>query len=160
MLETMDKTWVREMGQDELHLVRPLVSRWPQEARPAQWGVHIDPDKFLRFLHFAACAPDAAVLLSVAGRTVTGFLVVSIAESVFGPDRLGTERFWYVAPEKRGRQSLRLLQAARQWCAERGCTHFTVTASHLAGGSHNSLTKHLERQGYNLMETSYVTEIR
>ena len=139
-------------------ILRPLVARWAKEADQS-FGLSLVIEYALADLQRMIQAPNADVLILIADNVIAGFMGVQAFQSPTGPELVANEHYWFVAPEKRGRGSLRMIDAAKEWAKDRGCTHVLFNASYLAGKKADGVAKLYERLGMKPFERTFIAEI-
>jgi len=149
---------IREFRRGNAAVLRPLVERWRKEAN-TDMGLHLMVDFVLAELQAMIDAPDSDVLLLILDDVIGGFMGIQTIRSSTGPELLAAEHFWYVAPEKRGRGALRMIDAAKQWAKDRNLGHMLFNASFLASDKADDVARLFERKGMTKFEVSYLAEI-
>lgn len=145
----------------DVGVLRPVAEVWAasviEEAK--KFGLTIDVDAHMSDLMGLMIDPQAIVLVLVVDETVAGYMGLRVFQSPLGPEWIAEEHYWFVDPAKRGRNSLRLLDAAKEWARAAGCTHLKMNASHLASGLHDEVCRLYEHRGFVKFESSYIERI-
>ena len=94
-------------------------------------------------------SPQACVL--VIGDKPDGLLMAGWFEHPFGAGRYAKETVWYVAPQARGRGTLKMLDAYEAWAREQKCC-----AVGMAALATNDVSALYLRRGYQPAETHYL----
>ncbi len=94
-------------------------------------------------------SPMACVL--VTGERAHGVLMAAAFDHPFGAGRIAKETVWFVSPEARGRDSIKMLDAYEAWARSVGCV--SVGMASLATNDVSSL---YERRGYSAVETHFM----
>jgi len=93
-------------------------------------------------------------------KDVVGFMGIEMFNSPTGYQRIANEHYFYVLPKyRRGTRSIRLVNAAKQWAIEAGCTHLILNASALASDLHDRVCKLYRHFGAELFETSFLLNL-
>lgn len=142
----------------DAQLLRPLAARWEKEAGNS-FGLEMDIDSHLADLQAMIDSPASDVLLLIADDHVAGYMGVQVFRSPVGRELIANEHYWYVAKEKRGAGSLRMIDAAIAWAKAHGASKMLFNASHLASDAHDSVCKLYERRGMKPFETTFITEV-
>jgi GNAT superfamily N-acetyltransferase len=137
----------------------PLVLRWANEADGTPFGLQTEPQSVYQDLCAAVSGPNTSVLGLVKDDLVVGFMGLGIFRSPTGPQMVANEHYWYVAPEYRGIASARLLNSAKKWAQDRGCSHLLMSASHMASKLHDKVCALYEKMGAKPFETTYVCQL-
>lgn len=141
----------RAMRADADRIVDLGIETWP-DAPFSQ----IPPNRgwmrqsIMRFL----ATSDAAGWLLWDGDALVGVLAVSLLEHWMTAQKIAVQWWWWIRPEHRNGQGLRLLREAERWAAANG-----ATAMHLLAVNENfeALCQALR---YNKLETTYTKELR
>ena len=147
--------------RSDVSIFRPLAEKWAasvqNEAR--EFGLTVDVDAHLRDLSGLTIDPQSIILVLLVDSNVAGYMGLRIFQNPLGPEWLAEEHYWFVDPERRGRNSLRLLEAAKEWAKASGCSHLKMNASRLASDLHDDVCRLYERKGMKAFETSYIERI-
>ena len=143
---------------DNVESFASVIRAWFCETQKMEFG--LDIELFTVFLDIGRliALPDCEIFVLIDGETIIGFYGLAISQSKFSKQRIAEERYYYVMPEKRGISSLRLLKAAEKWSKEKGCSHFIIYASQVAGELHDRTCKLYEKLDMKQFETSYIKE--
>lgn len=139
--------------------LRSLIDAWAEEAQGDQFGIVLDPDYVLADLANIVINPDALLLVLCDETNPVGLMGLRFFTSPTGPQLIAQEHYWFVRPESRGIQSIRLLKAAIRIAASFGCSHLEVSASRMASNSHDPVCKLYERMGGKHFETTYMLQV-
>lgn len=115
-------------------------------------------ESYLADLDRLANSPTTALLVLVKGGPV-GYIGIEFWPSPLGPERMACEKYWYVIPEARGRDGIRLIRTAMAYAAEAGATHMMFTASRLAGDMHDRVCRLYEAMKMKPFETTYIASL-
>lgn len=98
---------------------------------------------------------EAIALLLVHNEVPVGILAGIAIESLLTEGYTAVEQMWWVEPEHRGRDSLKLFKLFLEWAKHIGCS--MVTMAGLTGMT--EVDKLYKKNGFVLTETSYVKEL-
>lgn len=137
-----------------------VAVEWKATCNASRFGLEIDDTWFLTRLTDAINRHGSEVfLLKTDEGKVVGYINIDLFDSPLGHQRCVVERNWYVMETYRGRGSIRLLTAAKDWAKEQGCTHLIMNASTLASDLHDKVCEFYKRMDFKLFSTSYIQEI-
>lgn len=146
-----------ELTQD-VKKIRPLAARWSAGCNGDRFGLTVSVDAALADLdRWFSCIPGT-LILAYDGLELVGFFAVAVMSNFLGYEKIALERYWYALPNH-VRAGPALFRAAQQWGKANGCTHLTVSASHLASDAHDKVARFCERMGMKPLETVYVGEV-
>jgi GNAT superfamily N-acetyltransferase len=91
-----------------------------------------------------------ALVLDVDG-LAQGILLAAASDHPFGAGLWAKETVWYITPDHRGRNGLRMLDAYEAWAAGLGCAVISM-----ASLVTNDVSAIYERRGYRAAETHFV----
>ena len=97
---------------------------------------------------------DVAGWLLCDGEAIVGVLAVSLLDHWMTGQRIAVQWWWWIRPEYRNGNGLRLLSAAQKWAKTHG-----ATAMHLLAPNENFAAL-CEALGYNKLEITYSKELR
>lgn len=97
---------------------------------------------------------DAAGWLLCDGAELVGVLAVSLLDHWMTGQRIAVQWWWWIRPEHRNGQGLRLLREAESWAKSKG-----ASAMHLLSINDN-FDALCESLHYNKLETTYTKELR
>lgn len=103
---------------------------------------------------FAKCLDDFNHLcvVLVKGDKIVGFLAAHCGYLHFSTDLVAQEIAWFIEPESRGPESLKMLQLYEAWARERGCKYASMV-----GLGYDPITQKLyERRGYLAQERHFL----
>src|SRR5690606_29475786 len=102
---------------------------------------------------------DRVCILLLHNDTPVGIIAAAISQHpIFRKVKLGAELLWYVTPEHRGKHSMQLVDAFEEWAWTIGLRK--VSLSHYNDTIGDKLQPILEAKGYELIEKSYVKELK
>jgi GNAT superfamily N-acetyltransferase len=142
--------------------LRPISEAWLREAKGNQLGVQMNVDSHLADLQRLATDPHTMLLVLVEEGELpvpAGLIGIELFVNPLGKELVASEKYWFVRPEYRGRNSLRLLQTAREWAKANGATYMLFTASNLASESHDSVCRLYENMKMNKFESTYLDKL-
>lgn len=94
---------------------------------------------------------EAIVFLMTYEGIPVGMISLMNAPTPFWDGFLASEQTWWVDPDHRGRESLRMLDLAEEWAKKTGCIGLALSAL----STNQKVTKIYERRGYKLSELAY-----
>lgn len=141
-----------------IEALRPVAEAWAKEACGQQFGIEINADAHLLDLDRLANSPTSALLVLVQAVPV-GYIGIEFWQNPLGSELAASEKYWYVAPQARGRDSIRLLKEARKYAKQVGAAYMFFTASKLASESHDAVCKLYEHNGFKAFETTYIAHL-
>lgn len=152
---------VRATNAEDVVRVEPIAWLWEKECNRDSFGIDLDPSGYLKGLRELIVGSDSDLLLLLADddEKIAGFMGLTIFKSPLGNQKIANEHFWFVSGENRGKSSMLLIRAAKEWAKEKGCSHLILNASKLASDIHDRLCVFYERMGFKLFETAYIKEI-
>ena len=126
---------------DEIEGLKSLAEEWKEEWNGEGFGIELVLGTF--FSHLADMVNDAdkELFLLLGKDEVIGFMGAVIFQSPLGNQNFCQERFWFVSGKHRGRGTMLLLRAVKDWGKGKGCSHRLMTASWLASGLHDRLCR-------------------
>jgi len=146
----------------DLDAVRMIALQWKATCNNKTMGMDIVDDTYMADVANLVKGVDRDLLLLTKedDGEIVGYMGIVMFNSPLGSNKVASEHFWYVSEEHRGKGSMRLIQAAREWAKEKGCSHLMMTASTLASDLHDRVCMLYERIGFKKFETVYVQEIK
>jgi len=117
----------------------------------------IVPDVFVANWRSYLSAGCGRIFLAEENEEIVGFLGALLYPDVNDGDLIGTELFWFVEKEHRGRCGMRLFDAFEKWAIEAGAKRLIM--SHLSTLAPDKLKKIYKRLGYRKADVSYVKEV-
>ena len=141
-----------------VELLRPIAEAWSKEANGNRFGVDIDVDAHLADLQRLIVDSAAALLVLVQGGPA-GYMGIEFFQSPLGNQLVASERYWYVMPQARGRDSLLLVKEARRFARQAGAAYMLFSASHLASDSHDGVCRLYEHMKMVKFETTYLDRL-
>lgn len=145
---------------EDIEKLKPVALQWKVTCNGKAMGIELVPET-----HFADLAgmidrydADLFLLINDKGRVI-GYMGIVCFNSPLSNQRVAQEHYWYVIGENRGKGSMLLIRAAKEWAKEKGCSHIILNASTLASNLHDRLCQFYERIGFQKFETSYIKEI-
>ncbi len=94
---------------------------------------------------------EAIVILLMFEGIPVGMLSLMNAPTPFWTGFLASEQTWWVEPEHRGRDSLKMIDIAEEWAKKTGCIGLCLSALN----SNSKVSKLYEKKGYQLSELAY-----
>lgn len=137
----------------------PLLEKWYLEQKTAVFGIDMDIEVFVADMNKWLTNLGGVILAALDGADLVGFMVVITVPSEFGNQTWGFEKGWYVLPKTKA-AALLLYRRAEQWCADRGCSHFIMSASNAASKLHDKVCKFYRRMGMTKFQTEFIKEIK
>lgn len=145
----------------DFEAVRQVALEWKANCNNKLMGIEIVDDIYMADIARLINEFDKDLLLLVTDNNeIVGYMGMTFFNSLLGRQKIANEHYWYVAKNYRGRDSLLLIEAARQWAKEKGCSHLQMNASNLASDLHDKICKFYEHIGMKKFETSYIEEIK
>jgi len=137
-----------------------IIPAWEIEANVPYFALVLNAKEMLKEFKMMVIRPDADVFLLINRQEIVGVLGMMIFKNPVGKENIANEHFWYVLPKHRGFGSIRLINEAKKWAREKGCSHIIFNASKMASDSHDRICNLYERLGMKLFETVYIQDIR
>jgi len=137
-----------------------VTFEWHNTCNAKDFGIDLNPETYFKDFSDLIDREDSDLLLLMKRDEVVGYMGLTYFQSPLGNQRIANEHFWYVSGKHRGRGTLKLIRAARQWAKEKGCSHLIMNCSNLASDMHNRLCHFYTRIGFQLFETSYIILVR
>jgi GNAT superfamily N-acetyltransferase len=144
---------------DDIESLKEVALEWKEECKGDDFGIELIPGTFFSHLADMINDVDKELFLLLRKDKVIGFMGAIIFQSPLGNQNICQEHFWYIAGKHRGRGTLLLFRAMKEWAKERGCSHLIMNASCLASGIHDKLCRFYEKTGFKKFETSFIKEI-
>lgn len=141
-----------------IETLRPIAEAWQREAQGNAFGIGTNVDGHLADLARLANSPTTALLVLVKGAPV-GYLGIEFWPNPMGTELLANEKYWYVIPEARGRDSIKLIRTAMQYAKAAGVFKMFFTASRLASEMHDKVCRLYEAMKMQPFETTYVASL-
>jgi GNAT superfamily N-acetyltransferase len=120
----------------------------------AATGFHFDFDPAYaeRLFTTHLLMPNMLCLVLDIDDAAQGVLMAVAAEHPFGPVRLATETLWWIEPDYRGRNAVRMLEAFEDWARGQDCDY-----SGMAGmGASPQVASLYVRRGYRAAELHFL----
>lgn len=150
----------RATKAQDVERVKPVALQWKESCNGKRFGIRIDPETHFADLVGLVQRDDADLFLLVNEKDeVVGYMGVTMFNSPLSNQKIAQEHYWYATGRNRGRGTMLLIKAVKQWAKERGCTHFIMNASCLASNMHDRLCQFYTRMNFRLFETSFIKEI-
>ena len=144
---------------DEIEGLKEVALEWKEECKGESFGIDLNPETYFSHLVDMINDDDSELFLLIKKDKVIGFIGAVIFQSPLGNQNIANEHFWFVSGKHRGRGTLLLLRAIKEWAKEKGCSHLIMNSSCLASSMHNKLCRFYEKIGFKKFETSYIKEI-
>jgi hypothetical protein len=136
----------------------PIAQDWVNGVRENSFGLEVTVTRFMDDLQRLVDNDNSDLFVLVKDVPV-GLLGMTIFTSPIGNNRIANEHYWYVLPEHRSVESIRMLSVAKKWAKDNGCSHLMMNASNLASDLHDRVSGVYERMGMKKMETVYMQRI-
>ena len=94
-------------------------------------------------------SPDGAIFVSEHGHDVSGFIAMMVYPHPFSGERLAGEVGWWVEPESRGIDGMRLLRRAEEWARDKGAKKIVMVSPNAR------VDAFYERLGYRPIERAF-----
>ena len=142
---------------EDLEDLRPLARDWMADMGE-DFGMEIDLDTIKADLDLWSSKGIGITFIAREDGKVVAFLPVMITSMFLGKQPMAFERYWYWKPGKvfAGRK---LLDYAKAYARQQGCTHFVMSASAMGTKLHDKMCQVLEKYGMQKFETNYITEL-
>jgi GNAT superfamily N-acetyltransferase len=120
----------------------------------AMTGFHFafDPVYAARLFTSHVMLPNRLCLVLEVDGAAQGVLMASADPHPFGPVRLAQETVWWIEPEHRGRDAVRMLDAYEDWAREQDCNFSGMVGM----GAVPDVGKLYHRRGYRTAETHFL----
>jgi GNAT superfamily N-acetyltransferase len=145
--------------QGDVEDLRLIAEAWKAESNGNGFGLMMDADYYLADLKNLVEGEESDLLVLYDDNGIIGYMGITTFQSPLGRQKLANEHYWFVLPDKRGFGSLRLLNFAKQWAKDNGCSHLIMNASNVASDMHDKMCRLYEELGMKKFETSYIKEI-
>jgi hypothetical protein len=136
----------------------PLLESWKAEQNGKSMGIDVTVEGFVNDINKWLSSLGGTILVASDMKNAVGFMVLVTVPSEFGDQKWGVEKGWYVLP-KTPMAGLLLYRRAEDWCRENGCSHFLMSASHLASDMHDKVCRFYEKMGMTQFETTFIKEM-
>lgn len=119
----------------------------------------LEEDKLEEFIRsIMQMSPDKGImLLSIVDGKPIGMIAGLAVEFIFSSEKHAAELVWWVDPEYRGDKGRELQEAFISWSKEVGCKYLQMAME--MGEDAEKMTKIYTKQGFKLMEQSWIKEI-
>ncbi len=144
---------------EDIQKLRPVAAEWRESCNGERFGIELDVETHLADLASLIGRDDADLFLLVNEEKPVGYIGVTLFNSPVGSQKVAQEHYWFVSGEHRGRGTIALIRAAKEWAKEKGCSHIIFNASALASDMHDKLCNFYEVMAFQKFETSYIGEI-
>lgn len=152
---------IRAKNLEDIERLKPLALEWQESCNAKEMGIELIPETHYLDLAGLIDKDDAELFLLVNDDdSVVGYMGMRIFDSPLGNQTIANEHLWYVSKEHRTLGTVRILNAAKRWAKEKGCTHLILNASNLASDMHDKVCRFYERIGFKKFETSYIQVLR
>lgn len=142
----------------DVELIRPLAERWLSECRAEDFGLEVSlTDIFADMRDWLKTLPST-ILTAWENDHPVGFFAIFVCKSFLSSQKIALEKYWYAEPNAH-RAGLVLYEEAVKWAKVNGCSHLLISASNLASGCHDKITRFCRAQGMKLFETSFLKEL-
>jgi GNAT superfamily N-acetyltransferase len=145
---------------DDIDRMKTVTSQWKETCKGDKFCLTIDEKTHCADLVRLMNGTDSDVflLLNDDGEVV-GYMGVTIFKSPLSEQRMASHYYWYVLKEARGRGSMLLMKAVKEWAKEKSCTHLIMHASALASDLHDKMCGFYEKLGMDKFETYYISRV-
>lgn len=148
---------IREITTEEdMKHILPAARRWAAESNIKDFNLKIEPqylvNELLQLLH-----KEQSVLLT--DENYNGFMGLRLIRSPFSSQLICDEHYWYIIPEKRGRNALEFFKYALKWAKEKGCSHIMMHSSSMASDLPEKVNSFYKRMGMRQIETYFLKEV-
>lgn len=150
---------IKATNSEDIESLKSVALEWKEECKGEDFGMELIPETFFSHLADMIIDVDKELFLLLRDNIVIGFMGAIIFQSPLGNQNIASEHFWYISGKHRGRGTLLLFRAVKEWAKERGCSHLIMNASCLASGIHDKLCRFYEKMGFKKFETSFIKEI-
>lgn len=148
-----------KLFNNDIETLRPIAESWFEFAKKNKFGIEGNVDKHLLELGMMAVKDDADLIVLYDEDTPVGYIGLIYFISPLSEQKIAEEHYFYVVPEKRGLDSMRLIKSAKYLAGYKGCSHIIFNASNLASDLHDKVCSFYEKQGMKLFETSYIMSL-
>lgn len=130
--------------------VPALVAMGERFIAESEYRAHIGANaaQMSRVLTGLVTSADGCVLVTGPTGAPTGMIGLVLLNHPYSDERIASELFWWVEPERRG-DGLRLLRAAEDWARSHGATRMQMVAPN------DRVSRLYERLGYSRVEVAY-----
>jgi GNAT superfamily N-acetyltransferase len=142
--------------QIDIEKLRPLGEMWFREHRARKYNIDISVDDILRDGKHWMEIEEAAVIVALDGDEPVGFLALFATDSFLGKQKLAVEKYWFAT---KGIAIRMLINEAKKWAKEHGCSHLLMVASHIAGDKYRKVIDLYHHLGMKLFETTFICEV-
>lgn len=141
----------------DIEVFRPLCEVWMQKHNAADFGLKIDLD---------VITADAKEVLAAGGVLMgaklndewVGVMLLFVCRSFLGEQDFAIEKYWFAKPNLFS-VGPAMLEEAKRWTKDQGCSHLVMSASNLASDLHDTVCAFYEMSGLKQFETSYIYEV-
>lgn len=141
-----------------IELLRPVAQAWSEEARGNSFSIDINVESHLADLSRLANSPSSLLLVLYNGKP-SGYIGLEFWPNPLGNGLMASEKYWYVMPDSRGRDSIKLLKAAIEQAQQNGAGTVFFTASRMASDLHDKVCKIYEHFDMIPFETTYALKL-
>lgn len=153
---------VRKAQTEDIERLKPIALEWKETCNGKDFGIDLKPETFLSHLTDMINDTDSELFLLVKlhkREKIVGFMGAVIFQSPLGNQNIANEHFWFISGKHRGRGTLLLYRAIKEWAKEKGCMHLIMNASCLASNMHDRICHFYEAIGFRKFETSFIKEL-
>ena len=147
----------------DISLLRGLIKEWRDECLADDFGIVIDMEEVEKDFIDTMKGRNSAMLLMTCddyeNDSPAGFIGIRMFKNPLGHEMIANEHYWFVGKQYRGRRSIYLLNAAKDWAKINGCKLFMSNASCLASRLHDQVCALYENTGMKKFETTYIMQI-
>ena len=132
---------------------------WRISCNGKAFGIDLELEVHYRDLAGLIEDKNSELFLLINEDRVVGYMGAIIFQSPLGKQKICQEHYWFVGGGNRGRCTLLLYRAIREWAKEKGCSHLIMSASCLASNMHDRLCNFYSSIGFDKFETSFIKEL-
>lgn len=145
---------------EDIEALKSISYEWKGICNGKAFGIDLRPETHFRDLAKLIEGEDSELFLLLKKDRVVGYMGAICFDSPLGNQRIAQEHYWFASGDKRGRGTLLLFRAIKEWAKEKGCSHLIMNASCLASDLHDRLCKFYARIGFQKFETSFIKELK
>lgn len=150
---------IAKLFNENIEKLRPVAQTWVSATQENEFGLTVNVDSHLADLEKLTENISSTLIALYEKEVPVGYLGLKIFTNPLGREKIASEHYWYVLPEKRTTGSIKLLRTAKMWAKLNGCSQIIFNASRLASGMHDKVCAFYEKLGCKKFETSYIQEI-
>ncbi len=136
-----------------------VIYSWSVTNNGSDFNIDIDGIALGKDLKNIIDSDDKELIVLKLSGNVVGILGLQFFSNPLGKGLIANEHYWYVVPEHRGIESIKMLKFAEDVAKDRKCSHIMMSASNLASDMHNSICRLYEKRKMKKFETVYIKEV-